>query len=80
MAWNRLEVSAYVPTAVDSPDYDLIFQLQLDTAPYRPGMGLIDLRRVDAPREKPESCVHPVQQLAEKWQPCCSLTTHTTIR
>lgn len=80
MAWDRLKVSVYVPTAVDSPDYDLIFQVQLDTATYRPGMDLIDLRRVDALRKKPESCVHRVQQLAEKWQPCCSLTTYTTIR
>lgn len=52
MAWDCLKVSVHVPTAVDSPDYDIIFQLQLDTAPDRPGVGLIDLRRVDAPREK----------------------------
>lgn len=47
-------MSVYIPTSVDSPDYDIIFQLQVDTAQDRPGRGLTDLKRVDAPGEKPD--------------------------
>lgn len=50
--WVCLKVSVYLPTAVYSPNYDIIFQLQLEAAPNRPAVGLIGLRRGDALREE----------------------------